>query len=76
MNRIAVAVVLAAMGLAAPSWAATDAECQELWKKADANSDGVLSEGMTKRMERSMAQDLPGHYPLGKAPVGLWEVPG
>ena len=44
MKRIAVAVVLAAMGVAAPSWAATDAECQELWKKADANSDGVLSD--------------------------------
>src|SRR4029453_6187223 len=44
MNRIAAAVVLAAMGLAVPSWAATDAECQDLWKKADANSDGVLSD--------------------------------
>ena len=29
MKRIAVAVVLAAMGVAVPSWAATDAECQE-----------------------------------------------
>ena len=44
MKRIAVAVVLAAMGLAAPSWAATEAECQELWKRADANSDGVLAD--------------------------------
>src|SRR5438105_1884213 len=35
--------------------------------------DGVLSVGMQKRMERSMTQ-LPGHYPLGKAPVGLWET--
>ena len=33
MDRIAIAVVLAAMGLTVPSWAATDAECQELWKK-------------------------------------------
>jgi len=37
--------------------------------------DGVLSDGMKKRMERSLAQELPGHYLLGKAPVGLWEVP-
>ena len=37
-------VALAAMGLAAPAWAATDAECQDMWKKADANSDGVLSD--------------------------------
>ena len=49
MDRIAVAVVLAAMGLAAPSWAATDAECQELWKRADANSDGVLSDRESAR---------------------------
>ena len=49
MKRIAVAVVLAAMGVAVPSWAATDAECQELWKRADANSDGVLSDRESAR---------------------------
>jgi hypothetical protein len=38
-------------------------------------SDGTLSEGMTKRMERSSGGRLPGHYPVGGAPVGLWEVP-
>jgi len=37
--------------------------------------DGTLSEGMTKRMERVAAGDLPGHYKLGDAPVGLWDVP-
>ena len=37
---------------------------------------GVLSEGMTKRMERVAAGSLPGHYRRGEAPVGLWEVPG
>lgn len=37
--------------------------------------DGTLSEGMTKRMERSAAGSLPGHYRLGEAPAGLWEVP-
>jgi hypothetical protein len=37
--------------------------------------DGTLSEGMTKRMDRSMSGPLPGHYRLGQAPVGLWEVP-
>jgi hypothetical protein len=35
--------------------------------------DGTLSEGMTKRMERTAAGSLPGHYKLGDAPVGLWE---
>src|SRR3954447_10042746 len=38
-------------------------------------TDGTLSEGMTKRMERSMAGSLPGHYRLTDTPVGLWEVP-
>ncbi len=37
--------------------------------------DGTLSEGMTKRMERSLSKDpLPGHYPIHQAPVGLWDV--
>ena len=35
----------------------------------------VLSEGMTKRMERSLQPgQLPGHYLLADVPVGLWEV--
>ena len=38
--------------------------------------DGTLLPGMQQRMERAMAGErLPGHYPLGGAPVGLWEVP-
>lgn len=35
--------------------------------------DGVLSDGMQKRMERSLRRELPGHYKLGEAPVGLWD---
>jgi hypothetical protein len=43
--RIVIATLAAAtLGLTAPAWAATDAECQDMWKKADANSDGVLSD--------------------------------
>jgi hypothetical protein len=37
--------------------------------------DGTLSDGMKARMERVAAGELPGHYKLGEAPVGLWEVP-
>jgi outer membrane lipoprotein SlyB len=44
MKKTAVVVALAAVSLAMPGWAATDAECQDMWKKADANSDGVLSD--------------------------------
>jgi hypothetical protein len=38
--------------------------------------DGTLLPGMQQRIERAMSGErLPGHYPLGRAPVGLWEVP-
>ena len=37
--------------------------------------DGTLSDGMTARMQRSMRSQLPGYYPLGQAPVGLWDRP-
>ena len=34
---------------------------------------GKLSQGMQKRIERSLAgEKLPGYYPLGEAPVSLW----
>ena len=34
---------------------------------------GDLSEGMQKRIERSIAgEKLPGYYPLGEAPVPIW----
>jgi hypothetical protein len=38
--------------------------------------DGTLLPGMQQRIERAMSGErLPGHYRLGEAPVGLWEVP-
>ena len=37
--------------------------------------DGTLSEGMSARMHRSLGGDLPGHYPVHQAPVGIWEAP-
>jgi hypothetical protein len=34
---------------------------------------GKLSDGMQKRIERSLAgEQLPGYYPLGKTPVPIW----
>ncbi len=39
-------------------------------------ADGTLLPGMQKRMESALSGErLPGHYRLGEAPVGLWEVP-
>ena len=35
---------------------------------------GVLSDGMQRRLDRSTASErLPGHYPIGSAPAGLWD---
>lgn len=35
---------------------------------------GVLSEGMRRRIERaSSGERLPGHFPPGEVPVGLWD---
>ena len=46
MTRTISLFAVAAIGvaMAAPAWAATDAECQDMWKKADTNADGVLSD--------------------------------
>ena len=44
MIAIAASAVLGAAALTSASWAASDAECQDMWKKADANGDGVLSD--------------------------------
>jgi hypothetical protein len=51
MTRTISLFAVAAIGVAmvAPAWAATDAECQDMWKKADTNSDGVLSDGESVR---------------------------
>ena len=40
MTRTISLFAVAAIGvaMAAPAWAATDAECQDMWKKADANA--------------------------------------
>jgi peptidase YpeB-like protein len=44
-----VAVVAAATCAGLPALAATDAECQAMWTKADANKDGKLSDAEAQR---------------------------
>ena len=44
MVSIVASAVLGFAGLGSAAWAASDAECQDMWKKADANGDGVLSD--------------------------------
>lgn len=49
MKKIFAAAAFATMIAASPSFAATDAECTEMWKKADVNSDGNVSGGEAVR---------------------------
>ncbi len=46
---LAVAAITAASSLFAPAWAASDADCQAMWKQADANADGSLSDNESMR---------------------------
>ena len=49
MISIAAAALVFAGPLPGAVWAATDAECQDMWKQADANGDGLLSDGESVR---------------------------
>ena len=48
-----VALVLATCA-ALPAYAATDAECTDMWKRADKNADGVLSDAEAERYAAAM----------------------
>src|SRR6187401_2882265 len=49
LRKLIVAAAIAAGCLVGPAYAATDAECQDMWKKADANNDGVLTDAEAQR---------------------------
>ena len=44
MRSVLSALALVTLCSMNPVWAASESECQDLWKKADTNSDGVLSD--------------------------------
>ena len=44
MNKLVMMASLAMTCATMPAFAASEADCQAMWKKADANRDGVLSE--------------------------------
>jgi hypothetical protein len=54
MRRLLVVAALAATSAALPAYAASDADCQALWTKADANNDGVLSDAEAMRYGAAM----------------------
>ena len=55
MRKLLAATALAATAYAAfPAYAATDADCQAMWTKADVNKDGVLSDAEAMRYAAAM----------------------
>jgi hypothetical protein len=54
MRKLIVVAAMAATCLAIPAYAATSAECQDMWKKADVNNDGVLSGSESTRYAAAM----------------------
>ena len=54
MKTMLVAAALAATCVALPAVAATDAECQAMWTKADVNKDGTLSAEESMRYTAAM----------------------
>jgi hypothetical protein len=49
MKSVVIVAAVAAAYLALPAYAATDAECTDMWKRADVNTDGVLSDAESQR---------------------------
>src|SRR3982751_5274177 len=54
MKRAIIFGAVAAACFALPAYAATDAECKDMWKRADANGDGVLSDAEAQRYAAAM----------------------
>ena len=54
MRKILLVATLAATSMALPAFAATDAECTAMWKKADVNNDGMLSDTESMRYAAAM----------------------
>ena len=56
MNSMKNALLIAALAACAalPAYAATEAECQAMWTKADVNKDGVLTDAEAARYSAAM----------------------
>jgi hypothetical protein len=54
MRKMMLAAAAAVACAALPVHAATDAECQAMWTKADVNKDGVLSDAESMRYAAAM----------------------
>jgi hypothetical protein len=54
MRRLLMVAAFAATSAALPAYAASDADCQAMWTKADINKDGVLSDAEAMRYSAAM----------------------
>lgn len=54
MKKLIMAVAVAATCFSIPAYAATDAECQAEWTKADVDKDGTLSDSESMRYSAAM----------------------
>ena len=54
MRKLLLAAALAASCSAIPAYAASDTECTAMWKKADVNNDGVLTDSEAMRYSAAM----------------------
>lgn len=54
MKKLLVVAALAATCAALPAYAATDADCQAMWTKADIDKDGTLSPAESMRYTAAM----------------------
>jgi hypothetical protein len=54
MRHLILAAAMAATSVALPAYAASDADCQAMWTKADTNKDGVLSDAEAMRYAAAM----------------------
>ena len=54
MRNLILAAAMAATCAALPAYAASDADCQAMWTKADVNKDGVLSDAEAMRYSAAM----------------------
>lgn len=54
MKTILMAAAIAATFAALPAYAASDADCQTMWIKADVNKDGVLTDAESMRYSAAM----------------------
>ena len=54
MKKLLLTAAMAAACAAFPAYAATDAECQAMWTKADINKDGTLSDAEAMRYAAAM----------------------